>query len=126
VAGREGREVWAKRVARWRESGLTAKEFAADMGVNAHTLSHWAWQLGAAGDQAADRHRRTTTKRPAPAKWVEVISRDHGNGGSPPAAAASARSSSFELVLAGGRRLRVPPDFDSEALGRLLTVVDAR
>jgi len=33
---------------------------------------------------------------------------------------------SFVLVLAGGRTVRVPPDFEDEALGRLLAVVDAR
>jgi hypothetical protein len=30
--GRESREVWEKRLARWRESGLSAREFAAEVG----------------------------------------------------------------------------------------------
>ena len=123
MAAREGRDVWAKRVARWRESGLTAKEFAAETGMNVHTLAHWAWKLGAGGDQTG--RRRAGTARPAQA-WVEVIARDHGNGASPPAPRSSAASSCFELVLPSGRTLRVPPDFDSDALERLLTVVDAR
>ncbi len=31
--------VWAKRVARWSDSGLSAKEFASETGLNANTLS---------------------------------------------------------------------------------------
>ncbi len=37
---RESRETWAKRVERWRDSGLTAKEFAAEMGIN-EQLAMW-------------------------------------------------------------------------------------
>jgi DNA-binding transcriptional regulator YiaG len=52
---REPREVWEKRVARWRESGLKAKEFACEVGVNANTLAHWAWRLDQpAGGPAKD------------------------------------------------------------------------
>jgi hypothetical protein len=123
VAAREGRDVWAKRVSWWRESGLTAKEFAAESGMNAHTLAHWAWKLGAGGDQAA--RRRATPARPAHA-WVEVITGDHRNGTSASAPTRITASSCFELVLPGGRTVRVPPDFDAEALGRLLAVIDAR
>src|SRR5262249_27057562 len=41
------REVWEKRIERWRESGLTAKEFAGEAGVNAGTLTHWKYRLAA-------------------------------------------------------------------------------
>ena len=45
MAVKAGRAVWAKRVERWKESGLTAKEFATEIGVNPRTLSHWKWML---------------------------------------------------------------------------------
>ena len=35
---RATREMWAKRVERWADSELTAKEFAAEVGINAGTL----------------------------------------------------------------------------------------
>jgi hypothetical protein len=38
---RVGREEWAKRVERWADSGLTASEFAAELGINPRTLSYW-------------------------------------------------------------------------------------
>jgi hypothetical protein len=33
---RVSRAAWAKRVERWRESGLTAARYAADIGVKRH------------------------------------------------------------------------------------------
>jgi hypothetical protein len=44
---RESRDVWLKRVERWRESGLRANEFAAELGVNAATLAEWKYRLAA-------------------------------------------------------------------------------
>lgn len=39
-------ETWAKRVAEWRASGLTAGEFAAGRGFGGSTLRWWASRLG--------------------------------------------------------------------------------
>ncbi len=44
---RESREIWEKRVERWRDSGLSVKEFAREVGVNPHTLAGWRWRLKA-------------------------------------------------------------------------------
>jgi len=37
----ERREVWVKRIEQWKESRLTAKEFAVQAGVNLNTLQSW-------------------------------------------------------------------------------------
>jgi hypothetical protein len=116
---REGREVWAKRVARWQDSGLTAKEFAVEVGVNPHTLAHWGWRLGG----EASRRRNGTPKRAA--EWIEVSSGGAGNEAGRSPATGRELTSGFELALAGGRTLRVPIDFNAEALIRLLAVLDA-
>src|SRR5258708_6067754 len=34
---RESRDTWAKRVERWEESGLMAKEYVTELGINAHS-----------------------------------------------------------------------------------------
>jgi len=103
---REGREVWAKRVERWVDSGLSAKEFAAETGINANTLAHWRWRLGAEAG-------RTPAKAAAmPVRFVEL------------AAAPDAAAPAFELVLAGGRTVRVPPRFDGAELARLVQVLE--
>jgi DNA-binding CsgD family transcriptional regulator len=38
---RTARAEWAKRVERWKDSGLTAKEFAAELGINPRSLVFW-------------------------------------------------------------------------------------
>jgi hypothetical protein len=99
---RESREQWRERVAQWRTSGLTAREFAARNKINAHTLRHWAWQLGReTGD--------VTSLARVPA-LIEVHAR--------PAA-----DDRFEIEL-GDRRVRVPPSFDADALRRLLAALE--
>jgi hypothetical protein len=65
---RESRETWAKRVERWRDSGLTAAEFAAEVGVNPRTLSYWKWRLGSKrgrslGSTTAKRGSKNTSSR---------------------------------------------------------------
>jgi len=102
MAARATREEWSKRVERWRESGLTAQEFAAELGVNARTLTYWKWML--------TKGRATRSKAPPTAlSFVEM--------------APVARAEVFELELSGGVVVRVPHDFDAAALRRLLDVV---
>ena len=57
------REVWAKRVERWEASDLTAKEFAAELGVNPRTLSHWKWMLGKGGANKQRRPAKASKRR---------------------------------------------------------------
>ena len=109
---RSRRHEWEDRVARWRRSGLTAREFAASIGVNAGTLAHWAWRLGRRSS------RRQAKRKPhrgavAPA-MIEVIGR------------AGAVDNGFDLELGCGRRVHVPTAFDAAALRRLLEVVEER
>ena len=125
---RVGREVWSKRVERWRESGLTAKEYAAEIGINANTLSHWGWQLR--GEERPKRRRRSAGKNVATqAGWVEVV-RPVGElmtaDGRAETESAARSGGWFEVVVASGRIVRVPNDFDRDALDRLLSVVEAR
>ena len=102
------RTQWGERVAGWRRSGLTAKQFAASIGVNAGTLSYWACRLG--------REQRAVSKAPlsagqAGSALVEVIT-------------GVARDERFELTLSNGRRLHVPASFETPALERLLGVLE--
>ncbi len=42
---RANRDEWQKRVERWSDSGLSAKQFAAETGINAGTLQYWKCRL---------------------------------------------------------------------------------
>ena len=45
VHGKTRVEEWQKRVERWRESGLTADQYAGEAGINAGTLKYWRYRL---------------------------------------------------------------------------------
>lgn len=112
------REEWAKRVERWRDSGLTTAEFASELGINPKTLTYWAWTL----KREANGRKRTwpVKKRPvAPSRatlapgsasvFVELPR--HGS------------SSRFELEVRG-RRLHIPSAFDAQQLRALLKILE--
>jgi len=113
---RVSREAWAKRVERWRDSGLTAKEYAAEAGINAHSLSWWKWRLssGAAAQERVPRRRRSTPSAAtaSPLTFVEMT--------------AAVAQEPLEVVLPSSIRIVVPSTFDAAALGRLLDVLEHR
>jgi transposase len=113
------REQWAKRVERWKDSGLSAKEFAAETGLNAHSLSWWRWQLSK-GDTAAEPQRRRRSRAAirelatlSPMKFVEMTT-------------APVTLEKLEVVLPSTIRVCVRPGFDAATLGRLLDVLEQR
>ena len=73
------RAEWSRRVGQWRRSGLTATEFARRSGVNAGTLSQWAWRLGRERREEAPRARRTVGLE-APAVLREVVGAETRDG----------------------------------------------
>lgn len=122
---RASREVWTKRVQRWRESDLTAKEYASEIGVKASTLTYWSWKLRAEqkevgsaskpapkkrGGRRRSRGRAQSSEMP-PLTLVELA----------PPPSASAAPASLEVVVSD-LVIRVPVGFDEETLGRLLGV----
>jgi hypothetical protein len=96
-------------VERWRDSGLTAKEFAAETGVKASTLSYWSWRL-----RSSRRPRPSARSSAAGGRFVEL-------SGSSPQDAAPA---TLELVV-GGMVVRIPSGFDEETLTRVVRAVGA-
>jgi hypothetical protein len=115
MAEHESREVWVKRVERWGDSGLTAGEFASEIGVNPRTLTYWKWRLGA--EQRKARRPKALVEPAAVAApaldFVEVKPEPQPMANEP-----------FELVV-GAVTVRVPNAFDPHGLRRLLEVVRA-
>ena len=109
------RDVWAKRVERWQDSNLTAKEFADEIGVNPGTLSHWKWLLGKQPQGPAKRTKKKRSRRersPLQFREIEV--------------APFSANATIEVVLDERRVVRVAGAFDEEVLRRVLDVVEAR
>jgi hypothetical protein len=108
---RTPREVWAKRVERWRASDLTAKEFAAEIGVNDRTLTYWKWILGKEAAARPPARRRRGGEDVV--KFTELAVE--------PTALMS--GSPIEIVVEQGLVIRVDRQFDEDTLRRVLGVV---
>jgi hypothetical protein len=103
-------------VRRWEESGLTAREFAAEMGINPRTLAYWKWRLGKDAAETVDREASPAPARVSALSFVEVQAEP---------VRGEADAASLELVV-GRYRLALGHGFDAEVLARLLDVLDAR
>ena len=127
--GQTSAEQRAKWVERWRDSGLTAKEFAAEAGLKATALYYWNSQLAAASarvdpggldentkpDVRSRRSRaaRSGLRSSTPSSFVEL-----------PVAAVASASVMVELVV-GEVRVLVAPGFDEVTLTRVVRVLEA-
>lgn len=117
------RETWAKRVERWKDSGLSAKEFAAELGINARSLSWWRWQLSKTdtAPRKRARRRRSATASTAITKPTATISPMTFVEMSAPIS-----TDALEVILPTTVRVCVRPGFDDATLGRLLDVLEQR
>lgn len=122
---RASREVWLRRIERFRDSGLTAAEFAAEIGVNVNTLKNWIWRVSSEAKPAeaacgaeqrtvsaateSKRSRKSASRRASP--MVEVV----GALPTPP-------SAGYELALPSGVSLRLPTDFEIERVRALVAL----
>jgi transposase-like protein len=119
---RESREVWAKRVERLADSGLTLKEFAAEIGVNANTLAGWRWRIQRAKGTGTD----VAAPASPPPPFLEFVAPPADEIRSECKPEPECTAEPFELVLEDGHRIRVPVRFDPTALRRLVDVLEAR
>jgi transposase len=120
------REIWAKRVTRWKESGLTAKEFAAELGISAGTLRHWQWRLGS---EVRKKPSSRCAVAPAP-RFVEVAAPELTGAEAPSTSAqmvtAATQVEPLEVVLPSGILVRVPVRFDADVLRRVVVALEGR
>ena len=116
------RAEWSKRVERWQGSGLTAKEFAAELDISPASLTFWKWKLRqtktvGASMRGSARGREKLTRTQTPTQFLQLV---------PAPDAPIATTSRLEVMFANGVVLRVPKDFDEPTLARLVTLLGGR
>lgn len=108
---------------RWKESGLTAKEFGAETGLNPSTLSYWSWRLNA-------ETRETSGTKPSKSRAKETRPRRKTEDVRSPAfvevtAQVAPTTATLEVVLGEDVRVRVPAGFDEATLTGIVRAVGA-
>lgn len=112
---RATREIWTKRVERWKDSGLSAPQFAAELGVNPRTLMFWKWQLdrearGAVSPKRASGPKRRSTR----VNFVEVAA----------PTVAPTQETRIEIAIGDRAVIRVPIGFDEATLEGVMRVIE--
>lgn len=98
------RAEWARRVKRWKSSGLSAAAFAEREGLVLKSLQWWRWKLGSTPAAAAPEPRFV------PVRVVDSAARP------------GATDAAIEIALPNGRVVRVSPGFDPAALEQVLAI----
>jgi len=93
-------QQWRRWIGQWQQSGLSVRVFCARYDLAEPSFYAWRRQI---------RQRDAAAGTFVP---VQVVPDDQQ------------LPSPFEVVLAGGRTLRVPPGFDATALRQLLAVLE--
>ncbi len=103
---------WRAHIVRWRASGLSMRAFAKLEGVSAQSIAYWRARLGDGPECDAAPEASF-----APVTIVPEMP-GHGAGVQAPQEHAG-----FEVHLAGGARISVPPGFALSDLKHLVEVV---
>jgi hypothetical protein len=99
-------QFWRRKLEQWRRSGLSVRAFCARHGLTEPTFYFWRRTL-AQRDEATVRF---VPVQVVPDPLADVPPTPTGVG--------------LELLLAGGRVLRIGPTFDGPTLQRLLAVLE--
>jgi len=133
----ERARYWATQVAAWERSGLTQAEYCRRRRIKVGSFAWWKRQLrGPAPSQPtrpADRPKRSakaSKQRGRPTKLPERAKRRARSAKlSTPFVelplASAFPAPTYELVLTGGRAIRIPSQFDPQVLSRLISVVES-
>lgn len=135
----QGKErFWRALLGRWRGSGLSVRAFCREQGLSEPSFYAWRRTL-LARDAGAERPvaERPVTRDGAAVRFVPVHLAPEStsetackstsltpSATTSKSAAVEDGASALELIVAGGRRLRVGPGFDGPTLRRLLALLE--
>lgn len=111
---RRTRNEWRADVEEWVRGGQTCREYAESVGLNPKSLSWWKWNLTKQGEVFAGPEMSAET---GDVRFVEVTGTE--------ALIADEAPTRLEVVW-GDAVVRVPDDFESETLSRVLDTLEAR
>lgn len=117
---RRGAEEWRELVSAWRAGGQSRDRFARERGVKSTTLGWWASELARRDREDASTRQATSRVEPTTFLPVRVIGTMTGG----PRATDVSSDARVELVLGGGRVLRVPVGIDVTWVGSIVAALE--
>ena len=105
ISGVDLRRFWRKAIKKWRNSGLSIRQFCKDQGLSKPSFYYWRKKLTKTEATEVDRQKDNK-----PSAFIEVSIPD-GN------------LSTLELVLTSGNILKISSSVDSRALNNVLSVL---
>jgi hypothetical protein len=124
---------WRDLVERWRLSGQSVREFCRTAGVKESAFYWWKRRLGRCRPRQGG-HRATPGSLPCRPRAM-VPAGEPGRAGRTAARflpievamdGTLEAAGSVEIVVGGGRRIRVQPGFDRQTLGEVLAALEGR
>lgn len=106
---------WRVLIGEWQESGIDLVEFCRERRIAPSSLRWWRWRLGGSSEGRQASTALSAIARPTRKgnNWIQLKIESSASPRSP-----------FELRWPSGTILAIPADFDSEALGRLIAVME--
>lgn len=111
---RRSAQDWQVLIAEWQGSGIDLGEFCRERRIAPSSLRWWRWRLGISSDRgsiSAVSAAGCSTQKGN--NWIQLEIETSGSN-----------RSAFEVRWPSGRILRIPADFEAEALGRLLATME--
>jgi hypothetical protein len=106
----ERAKYWADQLSAWEQSGLSQAAFCRERGLSSGSFAWWKRQLHKPDGHGPTRRGRSTKRSE---QFVEVRLAD------------TSSRLPYEIVLAGGRSIRISSRFDPEVLSHLIQVVES-
>lgn len=112
-----GRErFWRRMIRQWRRSGRSARAFCAEHRLSEPSFYSWRRVLAQRDHEAAPVRAKSERDSAEPASKEESVF--------VPLRVIDASAAAFEVVLEGGRVVRVTRGFDADTLRQLLAVLE--
>jgi hypothetical protein len=110
---------WRRWLGQWRRSGKTGRDFCAEHQLSEPSFYAWKREIARRDQEVLDRHETTTrvsaSQRSGAAALPAFL---------PVTVDATSATAALEVVVAGGRLLRVLAGFDADVLRQLLAVLE--
>lgn len=117
---------WRDMVGRWRQSGVTIRDFCDAHGLSEPSFYGWRRELAKRDEQARERPARRKSSGHAESTNGSSHRDPHANGLPafvPLQVMPAEPASVLEVVVGAGHVVRVPPGFDAATLRSLLAVL---